>query len=118
MAAYLRRGNNDHHLRGLRHKLQQERDRMLLAIHRHFPAATKVTRPQGGYFVWVELPESVDAIKLTYRAIDAGITLAPGSMFSAQRKFRNCIRLNYAQPWSPQIEKAVATLGSLVASSL
>jgi DNA-binding transcriptional MocR family regulator len=117
LAAYVRHGAYDHHLRGLRRKLQEERDLMLLAIQRYFPVQTKVTRPEGGYFLWVELPESVDALKLTNQAIDAGITIAPGPIFSAQRKFRNCIRLNYGQPWSPRLEKALASLGNLISSS-
>jgi len=89
---------------------------MLQAITRHFPSASHVTRPQGGYFVWVELPESVKALEVHRLAMEKQITLAPGPIFSPQRKFENCIRLNYGLSWSPRTDAAIATLGSIITS--
>jgi DNA-binding transcriptional MocR family regulator len=116
MADYLKHGGYDHFLRGLRRWLATQRDQMLLAIERHFPADTRVARPEGGYFVWIELPESVSSLKLHSLAMENGISLAPGPIFSAQRKFENFVRLNYGQPWSPRLEKAVGTLGKIISS--
>ncbi len=67
--------------------------------------------------LWVEFPEYVDSLKLYERALEAGITIAPGPIFSAKQKYRNCIRLN-AGYWSDAIERAVATLGQLAARSM
>ena len=86
---------------------------MLAAIEAHFPAGTRVTQPQGGYFLWVVLPESVDALELHRLALGQGISIAPGPMFSAKRGFRNCIRLNYGHVWDQRQEAAIATLGML-----
>ena len=86
---------------------------MLEALVKHFPKGTRATRPDGGYFLWVELAAGVDALELHRRALSLGISVAPGPMFSAQRAFRNFIRLNYGHPWSARSEAAMATLGPL-----
>lgn len=116
LADYLRHGGYDHHLRGLRAKLEGQQRAILTAIARDFPAGTRITQPQGGYFVWVELPGNADALEVHRLAMRVGISIAPGPVFSPQRKFGNCIRINTGQPWTPRIGKAVATLGQIVAS--
>jgi DNA-binding transcriptional MocR family regulator len=116
IAAYLKDGAHDHYLRGVRRSLVASRDAMLGALARHFPSGTRCTRPEGGYFLWVELPPSVSALKLHRQAMDSGISLAPGPIFSARRRFENCIRLNYGAPWSPRLEKAMSNLGKMAAS--
>ena len=118
LARYLGEGGYEYHLRRLRHALQAQQNRMLQAIGRHFPAQTRVSRPRGGYFLWLELPPAVNALELNRRAAEQGISIAPGPMFSAKRQFANCVRLNYGHPWSPQIEDAVATIGRLAAAML
>ena len=111
LAGYLARGGYERHLRKLRAALADQQARMLDAVARYFPAGTRVTRPLGGYFLWVELPDGVDALELHRQALEQGISIAPGPMFSAQRAFRNCIRLNYGHEWDGRIEAAMATLG-------
>jgi DNA-binding transcriptional MocR family regulator len=116
IADFLRHGGYDHHLRGLRAKLEAQQRAVLEAIPHRFPAGTRVTRPQGGYFVWVELPEGVDALEVHRLAMRAGISVAPGPIFSPQRKFGNCIRINTGQPCTPRIATALATLGRIAGS--
>ena len=113
LADYLAQGGYDRHLRQLRLTLAAQQHTMLQAIAVHFPPGTRVTRPQGGYFVWVEMPVGIDALALHRSALAAGISIAPGPIFSATRAFRHCIRLNYGHPWSPQLDAAIATLGRL-----
>jgi DNA-binding transcriptional MocR family regulator len=79
----------------------------------HFPPETRVTRPTGGFVLWVQLPEKVDSLELYKRALRAKITLTPGYLFSASRQFGNFIRLN-AACWTLDIERAIRTLGLLV----
>jgi len=110
LAEYLGQGGYERHLRQLRGALAGQLQKMLAAIEGHFPDGTRVTQPQGGYFLWVVLPESVDALELHRLALAQGISIAPGPMFSAKRGFRNCIRLNYGQVWE---DGAVAVLGML-----
>jgi len=113
LARYLAEGGYEHHLRRLRHALQAQQNRMLQAITEYFPAGTRVSRPRGGYFLWLELPEGSDALRLHREAAARGISLAPGPMFSAQRRFGHCIRLNCGHPWSAEIEGAVRLLGRM-----
>lgn len=113
LAEYLRSGGFDHHLRGLRQALARQRDTLSAAVTRHFPAGTRMTLPQGGYFLWLELPAGCDSLALHGQALREGISLAPGPMFSARREFGHCLRLNYGQPWTPALDAALARLGEL-----
>ncbi|WP_337587213.1 PLP-dependent aminotransferase family protein [Janthinobacterium fluminis] len=118
LADYLGQGAYERHLRQLRLALAGQQQQMLEAIAVHFPAGTRVTRPQGGYFVWVELPKGVDALALHRSALRHGISVAPGPIFSANRAFGNCLRLNYGHIWDETHEAAIATLGRLAAAQL
>jgi DNA-binding transcriptional MocR family regulator len=62
IAAYLRQGAFDRHLKSLRRALARQQAAALAALERHLPRGYNVTRPAGGYFLWIELPEGVDAI--------------------------------------------------------
>jgi DNA-binding transcriptional MocR family regulator len=81
------------------------------AISKYFPPETRVTQPQGGFVLWVELPQGVDTLKLCHRMLKHKVSIAPGPIFSATQKYRNCIRLNCAQPWSVPLEKALILMG-------
>ena len=87
------------------------------AIGRYFPLGTRVTRPEGGFVLWVEMPDGVDAFRLYEGALKAGISIAPGTLFSTGDRFRNCIRLNAAF-WSERIEQALETLGGMAGKAL
>jgi DNA-binding transcriptional MocR family regulator len=116
IADYLQHGGYDRHLRKLRHTLETQQSAMLASAARHFPTETRVTRPGGGYFLWFEFPEQVDTLQLFQMAIAQGISLAPGPIFSATRRFKNCARLNYGHPWTTRSEEAMALLGRMLAS--
>ncbi|MBA8889462.1 DNA-binding transcriptional MocR family regulator [Dokdonella fugitiva] len=113
IAAYLEHGGYDRHLRKLRRALAQQRDAMLAAIARHFPAATRATRPEGGYFLWLELPPGAEALDLHRRALAQSISVAPGPIFSSRARFERHLRLNCGHPHDERIEAALATLGRL-----
>ena len=88
------------------------------AISKDFPAGTRVTQPAGGFVLWVEFDPCIDTLALTHRAIEHQISIVPGQIFSATQKYRNCIRLNCAQPWSARVEAALMELGRQVQSML
>jgi DNA-binding transcriptional MocR family regulator len=67
--------------------------------------------------MWLELPAAVDALALHRQAMEAGISVSPGPMFSARRGFRNCLRLNYGHPWTDRMEGAIRKLGAIVGAS-
>ncbi|UDL05663.1 PLP-dependent aminotransferase family protein [Marinobacter sp. CA1] len=114
LADYLEHGGFDRHLRGLRSSLETQKNRMLAAIDRYFPPQVRVSRPTGGYFLWLELPPGNDVLALFRAASERGIGLAPGPMFSATRGFGHCVRLNFGHPWNDSQEAAIATLADLV----
>jgi DNA-binding transcriptional MocR family regulator len=118
LAEYLKHGGYENHLRHLRRTLAQQEAQLVDAVERHFPAGTRLARPQGGYFLWLELPRQVDALLLHQQALAHGISIAPGPIFSAKREFANCLRLNFGHADSPQRQAAIATLGQLVAAQL
>ncbi|MNK85970.1 putative HTH-type transcriptional regulator YdcR [compost metagenome] len=113
LAEYLRHGSYDKHLRRLRHVLEMQQGQMIAAIGRHFPDDVRVSQPDGGYFLWVELAEGFDALALHQAARAAGIGIAPGPVFSARQGYRHCIRINYGHAWNDTAEAAVKTLGTL-----
>ncbi|PLY02274.1 MAG: GntR family transcriptional regulator [Desulfuromonas sp.] len=112
IAEFLANGGYDHHLRSIRRVYARKVAQMAAAIGQHFPAGTRVSRPRGGFSLWVEMPETVDALDFYRLAIAEGITLAPGHLFSTSGKYRNCVRLNAAF-WSEREERAVEKLGEL-----
>jgi DNA-binding transcriptional MocR family regulator len=116
VADYLRQDGYDRHLRHVRRFYRQQARLMSAMVQRFFPSDTRISTPQGGYVLWVELPARVDSMRLYQAALAQGITVGPGYMFSMRNDFRHFIRLNYSYPWSAQTEAALRTLGSLVAA--
>jgi DNA-binding transcriptional MocR family regulator len=114
LASYLEKGGYDKHLRKLRHTLAAQQAQFAQALRHHFPPGTRATRPAGGYFLWVELPNKVNALEIHRQALSLGISVAPGPIFSAKQEFANCLRLNYGHAWDERTERALATLGQLV----
>jgi len=112
IAEFLHSGGYERYLRKMRSIYARQTALVAQAVAQYFPAGTRATRPGGGFIVWVELPEGADSLRLYQQALDQGIIVAPGPIFSAKGAYRNYLRLN-AAAWSPQIEAAIATLGQL-----
>jgi DNA-binding transcriptional MocR family regulator len=110
---FLRDGGYDHHLRSIRRAYQNQLHLFSQAILRHFPVGTRLSRPQGGFVLWLELPAKVDTLKLYADALKHRITIAPGAMFSVKERYRNSLRFNCGIPWSDTLAQAVATVGNL-----
>jgi DNA-binding transcriptional MocR family regulator len=112
IAEFLAGGGYDHHLRRIRKAYAQKTACMADAVFRNFPPGTCVSSPQGGFVLWVQMAENVDAMEMYSRALKLGITLVPGQVFSPSQRYRNYIRLNTAQ-WSDKTAWAVQRLGVL-----
>lgn len=117
LADYLAGGGFDRHLRPLRRTFSEQRDAMIAAVREFFPRGTRLTRPDGGYFLWVELPRGTDTLRLQREALRQNISIAPGSLFSARDDFAHCIRLNYGHPDDKRVNRALRTLGRLAAEA-
>lgn len=113
IAEFITNGGYDQHLRKLRKAYARQITCIREAVERHFPPGTRVTHPEGGFILWVEMPEEIDALQLYEAALKNGISIAPGIIFSIHGdKYNNCIRLNAAY-WSERIEKAIEVLGEI-----
>ncbi|MCC2670611.1 MAG: helix-turn-helix transcriptional regulator with aminotransferase domain, GntR family, partial [Armatimonadetes bacterium] len=106
IAEFLQSGSYERYLRRLRPLYARQTGLFAQAVGRAFPAGSRVTRPEGGFVAWVELPPNVDSLELYRQALAAGITFAPGPIFTAGSGYRNFIRLN-AATWSPEVEAAI-----------
>ncbi|MDA1063955.1 MAG: PLP-dependent aminotransferase family protein [Proteobacteria bacterium] len=114
LADFLTSGDYARHLKVLRPILKQNAERMSALVGEHFPAATRTSRPVGASVLWLEMPAGVDAAQLFDEAIAAGISIAPGQIFSPSNRYRNCLRLSYGHPWTEQTENAIRWLGQRV----
>ncbi len=108
---YLAEADYERHLKGFRMALLDGRDALLDAVQAFFPEGTRVTRPQGGYFAWLELPRGVDTLELYRRALEQDISVAPGAIFCAREDFSHALRLNYGHPDDRRINRALSWLG-------
>jgi DNA-binding transcriptional MocR family regulator len=115
VARFLATGAYDRHLRRLRSALHRSMERMSAAVQAAFPSGTRVSRPAGGYVLWIELPGPVDALELHARALEEGIGVVPGEVFGARGGFERFVRLSYGSPWDARIEAGVHALGRLAA---
>lgn len=103
----------ERHLRRLRQQYQRQLSAMQEAVARHFPAGTRVSQPQAGYVLWIELPGNIDTAACHEQAMAEGLAYVPGDLFSPSRLYRNCLRLNCGNPHSALIEDALRRLGEL-----
>ena len=107
-------GDYQRHLKALRPVLQSNAERLRAAIAEHFPKETRTSDPVGGGVLWVELPKGVDAVALFDEAIEAGISITPGPIFSPSRRYLNFVRLSYGHPWDDRSEAAIRWLGTQI----
>lgn len=113
-AEFVRQGFYPAHIRRMRQLYQRNLEIFTYWVRHYFPCGICVTRPQGGFLMWIELPEAFDAVKLNRELRAAKLQIAVGSLFSASGKYRNCLRISYAQPFTEKTGKALEILGAAV----
>jgi len=115
VAEFLKFGSFDAHLRRLRKFLAEQVYRFSCAIAESFPESTRISRPSGGFLLWIELEEDFDALELAAEALNRfRIAVAPGNIFSATgERYRNCLRISFGHAFSPKFAEAIQTLGRL-----
>lgn len=113
VARFCETGRLDLHLQNLRKALHTQCLRYLQSVVEFFPPEVRVTQPQGGYVLWMELPPGTDAYQLYRDARQHQISIAPGQIFSMDGQFSQFIRLGFGTPYSPHIEESLRTLGRL-----
>ena len=106
----LRRGQLERQLPRLRRIYRERRDAMLAALEESLVGEVQWTRPEGGMFVWVTLPETVDAAALLERALARGVAFVPGAEFHVDGGGRNTLRLNFTHVTPDRIREGMERL--------
>lgn len=114
MAHFLQNGRYEYHLKTLRKALYTQCLRYIQGIIEYFPEDTKVSRPHGGFVLWVQLNRKVNAFKLRTEAIKHNISIVPGRIFSASCDHTNCIRISFGKPWDDDADYGLMLLGKLI----
>lgn len=114
---YLEEGGYDRHLRRLRATLMARMAAAIQAVEATFPAGTRLSRPRGGYFLWIALPAGLDAMALHQAALRHGIGIAPGQIFSPDHRFSDCLRVNCGHEGA-EVLPALRRLGALASALL
>jgi DNA-binding transcriptional MocR family regulator len=105
-------------LKALRDVYRERRDAMLDALDEEFPAGARWSRPQGGFYVWLELPEQLDARAMLAKAIAARVAYVPGGAFYADGQGGSQVRLSYCFPAPDRIREGVRRLAGVVVEEL
>jgi len=106
------------HVRHIREVYGYRRDIMLDALERYFPEGATWTKPKGGLFLWVTLPEGVDTMTLMPKALENKVAYVPGSAFYAADGLPNTFRLNFSNASPDQIEIGIKRLGEVIEQEL
>jgi 2-aminoadipate transaminase len=110
--------NLDDHIARLKRVYHRRRDLMLAALERHMPAGTTWTTPEGGFFIWVTLPEGIDAARLLPQARERGVEYLPGATCYVDGQGSNQLRLSYSFARDEQIEPGIRVIGEIAKGEL
>jgi DNA-binding transcriptional MocR family regulator len=114
VAHFLQNGRYEYHLKNLRKALYTQCLRYMQGIVQYFPEDTKVSRPHGGFVLWVQLNKKVNGFKLRTEAMKHHISITPGKIFSASCNYSNCIRISFGKPWDDDSDYGLMMLGKLI----
>jgi 2-aminoadipate transaminase len=96
----------------------KRRDAMLDALEKYFPKGAVWTQPEGGMFLWVTLPETINAGELLPAALKRGVAYVPGEAFHLTGEGKNTVRLNFSNAPPERIEAGIRKLGKLFESKI
>ena len=113
-AHFLKTGRYEYHLKNLRKALHTQCLRYMQAIIEYFPADTKISRPHGGFVLWLQLNKKINSFKLRTEAMKHQISIVPGSVFSANCNYSHFIRISFGKPWNEDVDYGLMMLGRLI----
>ncbi len=113
IAEFLRKGSYERVVRKATRSYQQRTERLRQLVLEHFPEGTRVTQPQGGFVLWLELPEHINGVALHDRALKAGISISPGVIFSPRGDYQHHIRMSASMVSLEGMVPAVKRLGQI-----
>lgn len=112
LADFMADGSFTAHLRRQRHDLRERRDRLIASLQA-WSSELRVSVPNGGLAVWVELPQAVDTLASYPDGLEQGVVITPGPLFSVSGQFKNCLRISFAHPWDARRMTALNKLPEL-----
>lgn len=115
---YLINNDLDDHIAKIRTLYKEQAQAMMDAMERYFPSSVKYTKPHGGMFLWVTLPEGVSAMSLFPKALEKKVAFVPGDPFYIGTEHVNTMRLNFTNADCGTIEEGIRRLGALLRESL
>jgi len=118
LAEFVADGSYERHLRKLRRVLRVRRDALLEALAQEMPEGVRWMPPEGGYQVWVELPQGLDTGELLADAVGAGVLFAPGFQFNHDGRASRCLRLTFATAGVEPLRRGVRLLAGVVRDRL
>ena len=110
LESYLRQGHYDKHLRQLRSMTEENTFRVANFLKNSFSGESLVSTPKGSFLLWFCMPQNINVDKVQKYALERGINLAPGSLFSNTSHFDSYLRINCALPWKEKLEPALIKL--------
>ncbi len=113
---YLTDNDVDKHIEKIKAMYRDQRNLMVEMIEEYFPEDVKITRPEGGMFLWVTLPEDLSSLKLFDLAIKENVAFVPGKAFYTDDMGDNTLRLNFSNSSADKIEEGIKRLGSVIGS--
>ncbi len=114
----IRNGFLQQHVPTIRALYKAQRDAMLAALQHHMPDGVAWNRPAGGMFLWVRLPQAIDAAELLPRAVAKGVAFVPGAPFYAGAPQRHTLRLSFVTATVEQIDSGIAALAQVVREAI
>lgn len=117
-AEWTRNGTLHAHVQMLREHYRRKRDVMLAALDAYMPESVSWTRPEGGFFIWVTMPEQIDSTDLAVDLLSLGVHISTGPGFYHSNRGRHEFRLSYSYPTDDEIDTGIRTLGREIASRL
>ena len=119
VAEVLKDGFLDRHVPTIRALYKKQRDAMLAALEKHFAGMdVHWTKPVGGMFLWLRMPEGIDTVKMLPAAVERNVAYVPGSAFYASNPDTRTMRLSYVTASEQQIETGIAALAATVREQL
>jgi DNA-binding transcriptional MocR family regulator len=98
------------HLERLRPRYRGRRDAAIAALEGALPAGARFTRPEGGFQLWITLPDGLSAIEVFLRGIERGVAVSPGPAYDVDGRYASCLRLGYGNAPEPEVREGVRRL--------
>lgn len=118
LAKFMEMYSLDKHIKKLISVYAKRKDLMIEMMDKEFPKSIEFTRPKGGFFAWITMPDGIDAMKLCMKALEEKVAFVPGASFFIEKGFDNYFRMNYSSMTEEKIIEGVIRLGKVLKSAM